>query len=74
MALRAKKAPDFSETGNWCVIDERGEIYCVMFFDRQSNGWYDESRWAVGSYAFSGFLGDNKNEALDKLERRRRGE
>lgn len=65
--LKAKKAPDFRESGNWLVIEvETGKLVATMYFDRQTSSWWDADVPSGSSY-FTGYLGDTKEEALKKI-------
>lgn len=65
--LTAKRAPDFSYTGDYYVTDETGTRVAVIYRDPESRDWYRMD--APGHYSVN-WLGSTKAEALATLARK----
>ena len=66
--IKVRKAPDFSETGIWLVETPQG--IKRMYSDIYSTRWWYEDTGELEKHYGETFLGFNKQEAIEKLQKK----
>ena len=68
-----RKSREFATNGEWKVTLPSGEQKRI-FYDQQSQTWYDKEEWDAGqgqtggAAQYAGMIGFTKQEAIDKLQ------
>jgi hypothetical protein len=67
--VKLKRAKDYADTGNQLVVDDDGNTIATVYFDRQSNAWFDADA-GMGKHHMHGYLGFSKEDMFRKLGER----